>query len=54
MNSFSFFPTNVSEVTNIVANLKNTLSFLFDNMPVSILIFSMFSIAEHLAAVINN
>ena len=54
MNSFAFFPTNASEVTNIVLNFKNKLSFGFDNIPVSILKCSMFSIAEPLAAVIND
>jgi len=54
MNSFAFFPTNASEVTNVISDLKNKLSFGVDNIPVSILKCSMFSIAEPLAAVINN
>ena len=54
LNSLVFFPTDASEVINIVSSFKNKESFGFDNIPVNIMKSSICFIAEPISAIINS
>ena len=54
MQSLALLPTDATEIINIVSGFENKRSSGFDGIPVNILKFSIYAIAEPLAALINN
>ena len=54
MKSLALYPTDVTEIINIVSGFENKHSSGFDGIPVNILKFSICAIAEPLATLINS
>lgn len=52
-NSLCLFPTDASEIINIVMKFENKSSFGYDNIPVRVMKASIYNIAEYVSNLVN-